>query len=134
MPKLPNGTTVENESGDYSPHLSVLRFDCNSGHVLSNSSQATCHNGTWSLIPQCLPGKCISLCHIDLYIYIYIITNCLWWHCSAQCYSLNKYILKINNTNDMQPGSQPMGRGAEGMHKSPLLHRPVLPPFFAYLS
>lgn len=78
VPSVSQGTVipieVESESSNISTtsgyslsskvrHGTILEVLCNENYEfpLSSQSPPTCYNGTWSIIPKCVPAKCKTM-------------------------------------------------------------------------
>jgi len=52
-----NGTIDDGTDGVWVDTGTVITPRCLNGLVLNDSTQVTCNNGTWNIIPRCVPGK-----------------------------------------------------------------------------
>jgi hypothetical protein len=57
VPELDNGRVNFFPTGQKVSHGQVIKVDCKPQYELHyNTTDAFCHNGTWTHVPQCVPG------------------------------------------------------------------------------
>ncbi|KAL8561203.1 hypothetical protein ACOMHN_029274 [Nucella lapillus] len=58
VPKIMNGTIDDGSDGVWVDTGKVISPRCLNGLVLNDSTLVTCNNGTWNIIPRCVPAPC----------------------------------------------------------------------------
>ncbi|CAG5126876.1 unnamed protein product, partial [Candidula unifasciata] len=58
IPSVMNGTITNGREGVWVDHGFVVELVCLHGLVLNDSRPVICDNGTWSIIPRCVPAPC----------------------------------------------------------------------------
>ncbi len=62
VPELDNGRVNFFPTGQKVSHGQVIKVDCKPQYELHyNTTDAFCHNGTWTHVPQCVPGLILLL-------------------------------------------------------------------------
>ncbi|XP_029640261.1 sushi, von Willebrand factor type A, EGF and pentraxin domain-containing protein 1 isoform X4 [Octopus sinensis] len=55
VPSILNGTVMHSREGMWVDHETFINFRCREGLVLNDTSDIKCINGSWTLIPRCIP-------------------------------------------------------------------------------
>uniref|UniRef100_A0A0B7AQJ8 Sushi domain-containing protein n=1 Tax=Arion vulgaris TaxID=1028688 RepID=A0A0B7AQJ8_9EUPU len=58
VPSITNATITGGREGDWRDHHFTIEPKCLNGLVLNDSRPVTCENGTWTIIPRCVPAPC----------------------------------------------------------------------------
>lgn len=53
-----NGTVINGNEGTYVDHEGVIEPRCLHGLILNDTRPVTCINGTWNMLPRCIPAPC----------------------------------------------------------------------------
>ncbi|GAB6024202.1 hypothetical protein CHUAL_008903 [Chamberlinius hualienensis] len=61
-PEVENGCIRELSAGDKVDHGDDIHIECNKDYELTyNVTPARCSNGTWTIVPKCVPARCKKL-------------------------------------------------------------------------
>ncbi|GAB1599781.1 protein lev-9 isoform X5 [Argonauta hians] len=58
IPSILNGTVLHAREGSWIDHGSFINFRCRDGLVLNDTSDIRCVNGSFTIIPRCIPAPC----------------------------------------------------------------------------
>lgn len=57
VPSIVNGSVMHGREGVWVDHETFIDFQCRDGFSLNDTSDIRCNNGSWNLIPRCIPGN-----------------------------------------------------------------------------
>ena len=57
VPAILNGTLLIGREGVWVDDSTVVNYECKNGLVLNDTAPVSCNNGTWTVIPRCVPGN-----------------------------------------------------------------------------
>jgi hypothetical protein len=57
VPTIKHGNVIGLEAGMSVNHGTPLSVNCSEGFTLNDTAQPECFNGTWTFIPECIPGE-----------------------------------------------------------------------------
>lgn len=57
VPSIVNGTVMHSREGIWVDHDTFINYRCREGLVLNDTNDIKCDNGSWTLIPRCIPEK-----------------------------------------------------------------------------
>ncbi|XP_050406402.1 protein lev-9 isoform X1 [Patella vulgata] len=58
VPAILNGSVVAGQEGVWVDHGTAITYTCKEGLELNDTSEISCNNGTWKVIPRCVPAPC----------------------------------------------------------------------------
>ncbi|XP_041370822.1 protein lev-9-like isoform X2 [Gigantopelta aegis] len=58
VPAILNGTLLIGREGVWVDDSTVVNYECKNGLVLNDTAPVSCNNGTWTVIPRCVPAPC----------------------------------------------------------------------------
>ncbi|XP_046570569.1 protein lev-9-like isoform X1 [Haliotis rubra] len=57
---IKNGTLQVGHEGAWVDDGTIVNYTCNYGLVLNDTRPVRCNNGSWSVVPQCVPSPCVK--------------------------------------------------------------------------
>ncbi|XP_025113067.1 protein lev-9-like isoform X2 [Pomacea canaliculata] len=60
VPAIMNGTILNGREGAWADSGTTITPQCLNGLVLNDTTEVVCNNGSWNIIPRCVPAPCDS--------------------------------------------------------------------------